>query len=35
VGKEHDLFCYLSAPGVISEITELSSEPAGPAIAMR
>lgn len=35
VGSNHDLFCYLSAPGVISEIAELSSEPAGHAVAMR
>lgn len=35
VGKEHDLFCYLSAPGVISEIAGLSSVPAGQAVAMR
>lgn len=35
VGNEHDLFCYLSAPGVISEIAELSSQPAGPVVAMR
>jgi hypothetical protein len=35
VGSNHDLFCYLSAPGVISEIAGLSSAPAGHAVAMR
>jgi len=35
VGREHDVFCYLSAPGVISEIAELSSAADGHAVAMR
>lgn len=35
VGREHDLFCYLSAPGVVSEIAGLSNAPAGHAVAMR
>lgn len=36
VGREHDLFCYLSAPGVISEIAGLSTAAAaGHAVAMR
>jgi hypothetical protein len=33
VGSEHDLFCYLSAPGVTSEISELAHTTSGPVVA--
>jgi hypothetical protein len=33
VGSEHNLFCYLSAPGVISEIAELAQTTSGPVVA--
>lgn len=35
VGTEHDVFCYLSAPGVTSEISELAGANGGMAVASR
>lgn len=35
VGTEHDVFCYLSAPGVTSEISELSGAGGSMAVASR
>jgi hypothetical protein len=33
VGSEHNLFCYLSAPGVTSEIAEFAQTASGPVVA--
>jgi len=33
VGSEHNLFCYLSAPGVTSEISEFAQTTSGPVVA--